>query len=90
MQPKDFIKIEQIVDERIGRHLGIVTDFLNDQFTLLHEGQQNIIETMSRKSIEHTAEINQNKTNIDNNSFEIINHEERIKILEKVNQKKYA
>lgn len=90
MQRGDFIKIEEIVDDRIERHLGIFREVLNDQFILLHEGQQNILEILERNLREHREAIDHNKLNIDNNSLAILDHSSRIKILERNNKKLYV
>lgn len=94
MQQEDFIKIEKIIDEKIqtsaSHYFGLIKEDADDKFKALFEGQQNILEFLERNLREHREEIDQSKLIIDDNSLAILDHDSRIKILERKNKKLYV
>jgi hypothetical protein len=62
--------IDQKVDTAVSRQFGMIMEWFTDQFALVYEGQQNIIEVMERRfqKVEDRLdriEINTNRNTLD-------------------------
>lgn len=98
MQPEDFITIEKIIDQKIeksdSRFFGVIKDYFDDQFSIIHEKFQMMDEKMDRNFAEIREEVNFMKNNIDDNSLDILElQQDQIKIksdIQEIKQELYV
>ena len=94
MKQADIEKIEYLVQEKVQEsathHFGLITEHFDEKFKILYEGQQNILEFLERNLREHREEIDHSKLVIDDNSLAILDHDSRIRILERKNKNLYV
>lgn len=57
MTEDEFKRIEQMLDQRVTRRIGVMEDNMQHRFDLLAEGQQMLAERMDRMETELRGEI---------------------------------
>lgn len=76
-------QVEQLSEEKVGaiiaHHFGLIQEFLDDQFALVHEKFEILEEKMDRGFAEIRQDLDQVKRNTDTNSLEILALQEKQK-----------